>query len=166
MKTRPSFLWIYSTDTYKPHLTFIYAQMLERERERESGRELWSTRLKQSISFIQKMMSLKVVFRLIIFSINFKFNPAINVVCLFIYVHVVCFFAYIIYFNAHLEIKYYKVNINQIVEDVFKCRLHINKTFNRVWIESSLNCCLFVYIHIVCLFVYISYINNQLVPKA
>merc|ERR1711989_8523 len=39
-----------------------------------------------------------------------------------------------------------------IVEDVFKCHLHINKTFNRVWIESSLNCCLFVYIHIVCLF--------------
>ena len=30
--TRPSFRWISSTDTYKPHLALIYAQMLERER--------------------------------------------------------------------------------------------------------------------------------------
>ena len=29
----------------------------------------------------------------------------------------------------------------------------------------SLSCCLLVYIHIVCLFVYIYYINNRLVPK-
>ena len=42
------------------------------------------------------------------------------------------------------------------MEDVFKYRLHINKTFNRVWIESSLNCCLFIYIYMlfVCLFTY------------
>ena len=69
-------------------------------------------------------------------------------------------------FNAHLETKYYKVNIYQIVEDVFECRLHITKIFNRVWIESCLNCCFFVYIHIVCLFVYIFYINKQFVPQA
>ena len=35
LKTRSSFRWISSTDTYKPHLAFISAQMLERERERE-----------------------------------------------------------------------------------------------------------------------------------
>ena len=31
------------------------------------------------------------------------------------------------------------------MEEVFKCRLHIKKIFNRVWIEFSLSCCLFVY---------------------
>ena len=34
--------------------------------------------------------------------------------------------------------------MNLIVEDVAKCCLHINKIFNRVWIESSLSCCLFI----------------------
>ena len=47
------------------------------------------------------------------------------------------------------------------MEDVIKCCLHITKIFNRAWIESCLDCCLFVYIHTVCLFVYIFYINNQ-----
>ena len=48
-KTRPSFRWISSTDTYKPHLALISAQMLERERERECERDImrdnWSIRL-------------------------------------------------------------------------------------------------------------------------
>ena len=67
---------------------------------------------------------------------------------------------YIYFLNAHLEAKDYKVNMYYIEEDVFKCHLCIHKIFNRVQIESSLNCCLFVYIHIVCLFVYIFYIIN------
>ena len=32
------------------------------------------------------------------------------------------------------------------MEDVFKCHLYIDKILNRAWIESSLSCCLFVYI--------------------
>ncbi len=49
--TRPSFRWISSTDTYKPHLAFISAQMLESEKEREGEcekdkmRDNWSIRL-------------------------------------------------------------------------------------------------------------------------
>ena len=146
----------------------------EREREREREREgecerdkmkdNCSTRLYSSTSVIKRKTLRSVVFILLIIFLKSILNPTIIVICLFR--QFFSLFAYITYFNAHLEIKYYKVIINQIVEVVFKCRLQINKTFNRVWIESSLNCCLFVYIHIVCLFVYISYINNQLVPKA
>merc|ERR1712240_224439 len=59
-----------------------------------------------------------------------------------------------------------KFNPNSIknlfnMKTTFKCRLHIEKIFNRVWIEFSLSCCLFVYIHIHRLFVYIFHINNQ-----
>ena len=36
--TRPTLRWISSTDTYKPNLAVISAQIPERKRERENGR--------------------------------------------------------------------------------------------------------------------------------
>ena len=40
----------------------------------------------------------------------FMLNPTIIVICLFILIF--SLFAYIAYFNAHVETKYYKVNMN------------------------------------------------------
>ena len=50
-RTRPSYRWISSTDTYKPYLASISAQMQERERERggvyerDNMRDNWSLKL-------------------------------------------------------------------------------------------------------------------------
>ena len=114
-------------------------------------------------------MFLNVVFTLIKLLIEFGLNPALTVVCLFIYILFVCLFTYfisIISWSLKLELiipprllcyAYFKLSniLYQIVQDVLKCRLHIKKIFNRVWIEFSISCCLFVYIHIfVCLFTY------------
>ena len=54
-KTRPPFRWISCTDTYKPHLALISAQMLERERERkrERGRERERERERESLREIE-----------------------------------------------------------------------------------------------------------------
>merc|ERR1712082_551607 len=130
-----------------------------------------------SINILYQILEdfLNVVFILIKFLIEFGLNPALAVVCLFIYILFVCLFTYfisIISWSLKLEQitppcwpchEYFKVSniLYKIVEEVFKCRLHIKKIFNRVWIEFSLSCCLFVYTHIVRLFVYIFYINNQ-----
>ena len=118
-----------------------------------------------------------VVFTLIKFSIEFGLNPALAVVCLFIYILFVCLFTYFIsiislslkleqitppHWLCHAHFKVSNI-LYWIVEDVFKCHFHIKKIFNRVWIEFSISCCLFVYIHIfVCLFTYfISIISRR-----
>ena len=129
-------------------------------------------------------------------------NQALAVVCLFIYIFFVglfqlwnhnttrssghsapltssnnhnCYiFFYIVFFLVCLHYLF-ECSSGDNMEYIFICCLHINKIFNKVWIKSSLSCCLLVYIDIVCLFVcidfvclfvYIFYINNQLVPKA
>ena len=130
--------------------------MPERERERlgkcerDKMRYNWSIRLQSSTSVIQRKTFRSVVFILLIIFLKSMLNPTIIVICLFI--QIFSLFAYITYLNAHLETKYCKVNMYQIVNDVFKYRLHINKIFNRVWNEFSLSCFLFVYMYIYILF--------------
>ena len=107
-------------------------------------------------------MFLNVVFTLIKLLIEFGLNPALTVVCLLIYILFVCLFTYfisIISLSLKLEQitpprwqchEHFRVSniLYWIVEDVFKCHFHIKNIFNRVWIEFSISCCLFVYIHI------------------
>merc|ERR1711867_341371 len=102
---------------------------------------------------------LNVAFTLKRFLIELGLIPALTVVCLFIYIFIVCLFTYlisIISWSLKLEQitpphwlchAYYKVSntFYLIVEDVFKCRLHIDK----ILIEFGLNPALAV----VCLFI-------------
>ena len=154
-----SLRYIISTDTYKPHLALISVQMLEREREREREgecerdkmRDNCSTRLYSSTSVIKRKTLRSVVFILLIIFLKSILNPTIIVICLFM--QFFSLFAYITYFNAHLEIKYYEVNIYQIVKDVFKCCLYIKKFLILYGLNPAITVvCLFIYIFLfVCL---------------
>ena len=87
---------------------------------------------------------LNAVFTLIKFSIEFGLNPALAVVCLFIYILFVCLFTYFIsiislslkleqitppHWLCHAHFKVSNI-LYWIVEDVFKCHFHIKKNFN------------------------------------
>ena len=88
MKTRPSFRWISSTDTYKPHLALISAQMLERERKREREREgecerdkmryNCSTRLYSSTSVIKRKTHRSAIFIFLMIFLKSMLNLTIK----------------------------------------------------------------------------------------
>ena len=87
----------------------------EREREREGEcerdkmRDNCSTRLNSSTSVIKRKTFRSVVFILLTIFLKSMLNPTkLLFVCLCSFFSL---FAYITYFNAYLEIKYYKVNI-------------------------------------------------------
>ena len=55
---------------------------------------IWRQKIVKSICIILRKMFLNVIFTLVKFLIEFELNPAINVVCLFIYILFVCLFTY------------------------------------------------------------------------
>ena len=114
-------------------------------------------------------MFLNVIFTLIKLLIEFGLNPALTVVCLFIYIFLVCLFTYFIStISWSLKFEhiipphwlchaYYKVSniLYQILEDF----LNVVFILIKFLIEFGLNpalavVCLFIYILFVCLFTY------------
>ena len=114
-------------------------------------------------------MILNVVFTIIKFCIEFGLNPALTVICLFIYILFVCLFTYLIsIISCSLKLEqitppcqlchaYYKVSniLYQILEDF----LNVVFILIKFLIEFGLNpalavVCLFIYILFVCLFTY------------
>ncbi len=130
----------------------------------------------KSIYIILRKMFLNVVFTIIIICIEFGLNPALTVICLFIYILFVCLFTYLIsIISCSLKLEqitppcqlchaYYKVSniLYQILEDF----LNVIFILIKFLIEFGLNpalavVCLFIYILFVCLFTYFISIISQ-----